>query len=606
MMVPTMSSESTLLPQEEPAALVHFLRRIALASAWVTLAIMGAIFLTQPQEPLRLGAPFALLLVLLWSYWLAARRLRKAAAVMVVGLWLVTTASVLMFAGVYSVNLLVYPYVIVLAGWLLGRRWVWAVTLGTSAVLLAVAGAQMAGVFTPTARVGPVTHLASTLPLLWVIAFLTITGRKLLQRSRRKSEEFAHQLQGQLHAVRLREEELALLMDTAPVGIVSHDRQRRVLRCNAHYAAYFGRSPKALEGLRLEEFASPQVLEIVQPLFDGLVQGKSFSRRLGFPALDGTGLLWTDVRAVPRMSDGVMTEALVVLLDVSPAVRAEEAVRSLNAELSDLLHKRTQDLERTQNHLDQSREELLRSEARATLSTLVAGVSHELGSPIGNSVLVASTLVERAQSLQAQVDSGKVSRSALVADLREVRESSDMLLRNLRRSQQLLLQFKQVSADQASEQRRRFDLHEVVDDTVASMQPTLRLQGHTVRVEVPLGIEMDSYPGAVGQVVINLVQNACLHAFAASQVGEVHIKAMQAGDSVALEVADNGRGMAPDEAQRAFEPFFSTKLGQGGTGLGLSIVHHLAQKTLGGRVSLHSAPQQGTCVALVLPRVAPA
>lgn len=599
-----MSGESTLLPQDDPSELVRFLQRISLASALVMVAVIGATVMAPKLEWQRLAAPLVLLVVLLCCYRLAARALRPAAILMVQALWWVNSASVVAFAGVYSVNVLVYPYVIALSGWLLGRRWVWGLTWASTAVLVGVAVAQMAGAYSPTPRSSAWIHLAFTLPILWVIAYLTLGGRRLLQRGRHRAHALAQQLRAQLLAVREHEAELRLLMDNVPVGIVAYDTQWRVRRCNAHYARYFRRMPSELTGLALDEFASPQVCEAVAPVRTALQRGEVFSGRLQIPDPRNGAPRWVDVRALARTQDGAAVETLSVVLDVTHTVQAEQEVHKLNAELQTLLQERTQDLQRAQDHLAQSREELVRAEARATLSTLVAGVSHELGSPIGNSVLVASTLAARAQSLRQQVDQGRVSRSGMVADLEVVRESSDILLRNLQRSQQLLLQFKQVSADQASERRRSFDLREVVDDTLAAMQPTLRQYGHQVHCDVAAGIVMDSYPGAVGQVLINLVHNAYVHAFIQDD-GQVHIHAGVQDGCVVLEVRDDGQGMAPEVVQRAFEPFFSTKLGQGGTGLGLSIVHHLAHKILGGSVTLHSVLGQGSVVQMRLPLQAP-
>ncbi|MGQ0709752.1 MAG: PAS domain-containing sensor histidine kinase [Rhodoferax sp.] len=605
MMAAIMSGESTLLPEDEPSALVRFLQRISLVTGVVTLAVMLATVLAPTMEWSRMAAPAVLLGLLAWCHQLAPRAVRRAAATMVLGLWAVTTASVVGFAGIYSVNVLVYPYIIVLAGWMLGRRWVWAVTLATSAVLVALAWAQMAGAFSPTPRASALINLAFVLPILWVIAYLTLGGRRMLQRGRKRSSDLARQLQAQLHAVRQHEAELRLLMDNAPVGIVAYDPAWRVTRCNAHYARYFRHAPAELTGQLFEQFAPDAVRQVVAPVRAALQRGEMFSGRLQVPDPRGGPGRWVDVRAVPRIEDGSVVETLSVILDVTHAVQAEQEVRKLNAELQNLLQERTQALRRTEDHLQQSREELVRSEARATLSTLVAGVSHELGSPIGNSVLVASTLAARAHGLRQQIEQGQVSRSSMRADLDVVQESSDILLRNLRRSQQLLMQFKQVSADQASERRRRFDLREVVDDTLAAMQPTLRQYGHRVECEVPSGIVLDSYPGAVGQLVINLVHNAYLHAFAQREGGLVHIGASVQDASVVLEVRDDGQGMESGVVQRAFEPFFSTKLDQGGTGLGLSIVHHLVHKTLGGSISLQSAPGQGSVVRMLLPLRAP-
>jgi len=179
------------------------------------------------------------------------------------------------------------------------------------------------------------------------------------------------------------------------------------------------------------------------------------------------------------------------------------------------------------------------------------------------------------------------------------------LQRNLQRAVDLLGDFRQVAADQASEQRRVFDLAEVVAEIVHTLSPSLKLHPHRVVVDIPAGIVMDSLPGPLGQIVINLVNNAYLHAFEGRSDGVLTIDAKQEGDQVLLRFADNGVGMSAELLEKLFVPFFSTKIGKGGTGLGMAIVQNLVAKTLGGRITVASAPGQGTRFDVVLPTTLP-
>ena len=276
-------------------------------------------------------------------------------------------------------------------------------------------------------------------------------------------------------------------------------------------------------------------------------------------------------------------------VDISAQKDAEARIRQLNASLEQRIH-----------------EEGTRSEARATLGTLIASVSHEMATPMGNCLMTASTLEDQARRFQALLDAGELRRSALAEFIAQVRTGNALLMRNLERSVALLKNFRQVAADQASEQRRTFDLRTVVHEVLHTITPSLKRVAHTVVAEVPEGIALDSYPGPLGQVLINLINNAYLHAFEGMPQGTVTLHAHASDQEVTLVCEDNGQGMAPEVLEKIFTPFFSTRIGDGGTGLGLAIVDALVKSPLGGRLDVQSTPRAGTRVTLTLPRVAPA
>ena len=189
--------------------------------------------------------------------------------------------------------------------------------------------------------------------------------------------------------------------------------------------------------------------------------------------------------------------------------------------------------------------------------------------------------------------------------MEQVTEGVALLQRNLERSVELLADFRQVAADQASEQRRSFDLAHAVNEILHTLNPSLKRHPHKVVVDIPEGITMDSLPGPLGQVVINLVNNAYLHGFDGRNNGVLTIQARQQGDQVEMAFVDNGVGMAPEHLAKLFVPFFSTKIGKGGTGLGMAIVRNLVGKMLGGRITVSSTLGEGTRFDMVLPCVLP-
>jgi signal transduction histidine kinase len=280
-------------------------------------------------------------------------------------------------------------------------------------------------------------------------------------------------------------------------------------------------------------------------------------------------------------------------------------VQDLNKKLEARVAQRTAELQRALEHLHQSQEELAHSAANATLSTMIAGVSHELGTPLGNSKMVASAMAEHARDMVRDMQGGLLTRSGLEQFMEQVTEGIVLLQRNLERSVELLADFSQVAADQASEQWRQFDLARTAREILHTLSPSLKRHPYQVVVDIPDGIAMDGLPGPLGQVFINLVNNAFLHAFDGRSNGVLTIEGRLDGGQVRLGFIDNGVGMAPEHLAKLFEPFFSTKIGKGGTGLGMAIVRNLVNKTLGGRITVASTLGEGTRFDIVLPRVLP-
>lgn len=303
------------------------------------------------------------------------------------------------------------------------------------------------------------------------------------------------------------------------------------------------------------------------------------------------------------MAEGLMV--ISTIRDISSRKQLEQHLAQHREQLETLIEERTQELQRAMQALLLSQEALTQSEAKATLSTLVASVTHELNTPISNCALTASTLQALTQEFQAVVARGQLKRSELSAFIAAIDSASELLQRGLLRAQELLQSFKQVAADQASEQRRSFDLADTLNEVIASIAPSLKKFPQRISLDIPTGIRMDSFPGALGQVVINLVNNAYLHGFENQSEGAVGISAEVLGEHLKLRIADNGVGMSKEHLGKLFEPYFSTKIGKGGTGLGMAIVRNLTTKTLGGTIEVQSTPGSGTTFDICLPLVVP-
>jgi signal transduction histidine kinase len=255
--------------------------------------------------------------------------------------------------------------------------------------------------------------------------------------------------------------------------------------------------------------------------------------------------------------------------------------------------------------LRDAQQQLVEREKLAALGSLVAGVAHELNTPIGNSLVIASTLEDKTAEMEILNNGNTLRRSDLRSFLDASREASTLLMRSLRNAAELVNSFKQVAVDQASAKRRQFNLHQASHEIVMTMKNQVRKAGHQIVVEMPDDIVMDSFPGPYGQVVINLINNALLHAFEdgeGGEGGEIRMWAMQLGsERVRIVFEDNGRGIPLEHQARIFDPFFTTKLGQGGNGLGLSITYNIVTSLLDGSIRVDSAVGVGTRFTMDLP-----
>jgi signal transduction histidine kinase len=257
-------------------------------------------------------------------------------------------------------------------------------------------------------------------------------------------------------------------------------------------------------------------------------------------------------------------------------------------------------------HASETQRYLIETERLAALGGLVAGVAHEISSPIGTSLTVASTLAHRSADFTDQIASGQVRRALLVDFADGCRGAAELLVANLQRAGGLIQSFKQVAVDRSSDDRRAFDLKLATEQVIASVRSRLLKSQSSLAIEMPSDITLDSYPGAYGQVLTNLIFNAVAHGFTDGAGGQMLIKARRLGmDQVEITFSDDGSGIPEEVQRRVFDPFFTTGRAQGSTGLGLYIVYNLVTQQLGGRIALVSAPGKGTSICMTLPLVAP-
>jgi len=281
-------------------------------------------------------------------------------------------------------------------------------------------------------------------------------------------------------------------------------------------------------------------------------------------------------------------------------------VLDLSRNLEQRVAKRTQHLEEALDQLRRTQDELVEAKKLSSLGSLVAGVSHELNTPIGNAMIAASALHDRLQALSKAAAGRSMSRSAMNEFIQVGLELGELVLHSTKRASELIASFKQVAIDGTSEARRSFDLGVALTDLVRAFGPMLKTQAWRIELDLPAGLLCDSYPGPLEQVLTNLIQNAERHAFAGRASGLLRITAEAQGERVCISVSDDGAGMSAETAARVFEPFFTTQFGKGGSGLGLSICRNIVTGLLGGSLTVSSQLGQGSRFVIEMPRKAPA
>jgi two-component system NtrC family sensor kinase len=269
---------------------------------------------------------------------------------------------------------------------------------------------------------------------------------------------------------------------------------------------------------------------------------------------------------------------------------------------------RAQDLSRSLADLRAAQTALVQREKMAALGDLVAGISHEVNTPLGVALTAVTHGLARVQDLVRDAESGQLTRGRLRAHGAETLEALGLAVQNLERSGALVRSFKQVAVDQASEEMRPVVLAELVADVLNSLRPMVRRARVSVEVEAPTGEPLDIAAGAFAQILTNLVQNACVHAYPAREdaagapdARRVRVHAEDLGGALRIAVADDGAGMEASVAARVFDPFFTTRRGSGGSGLGMHIVHNLVVHRFGGSIRVTSTPGAGTTFHLDLP-----
>ncbi|TIH17010.1 PAS domain S-box protein [Marinifilum sp. JC120] len=406
------------------------------------------------------------------------------------------------------------------------------------------------------------------------------------------------------------EARLRQIIDLLPQEIFANDLDGKFLLVNSIKAEKMGIPAGNITGKFLPEIISDPV-EVTRILEDDRMVIERNEKLLTEESYRDEKRIthWIETTRVPYTTAENNTPAILTISsNISRIKEVEQELKSLNKELVERVTMRTTELEnantallKSMDELRQTQDKLVETEKMASLGELVAGVAHEINTPLGISVTSASFIIELTENLQNNFESGTMKKSDLEKFLNTGSEALDNIMKNLKRSATLISNFKQLAVDQASDDIRQVNLHEYIQGILLSLKPKFKEYKHELTVDCPKGMEVNISPGSLMQVITNIITNSLTHAFPDMETGQISITAERSGKGVKLIFADNGIGMGTEQVQKVFEPFYTTARSSGNTGLGMHLVYNLVTRALNGTIECSSNPGEGTSYEIWFP-----
>ncbi|MFN6263987.1 MAG: ATP-binding protein [Chromatiaceae bacterium] len=316
----------------------------------------------------------------------------------------------------------------------------------------------------------------------------------------------------------------------------------------------------------------------------------------------------TDIEELQMLGRAVNNMLERIEQQINKLQQAEQEIRHLNQGLEAKINERTvalkssnQDLLNTLETLHQYQNQIVETEKMASLGQMVAGVAHEVNTPIGLGVTASTLMQDKLTDIQKAFDDKKLTSNQLSKFLSESKENLGIIYRNLERAASLIRSFKQVAVDQSNENRRQFNMLQLMNEVLLSLRPNLKKTQHQVLVECDPQLEIDSKPGPINQILINLIMNSLIHAFEHTDHGTINITVKVEQNRCQIRYKDNGSGVPEHIKKRIFDPFVTTKRGEGGSGLGMHLVYNLVTQALNGKISLESSLGEGVDILFDFP-----
>ncbi len=322
--------------------------------------------------------------------------------------------------------------------------------------------------------------------------------------------------------------------------------------------------------------------------------------------ISGTGVLDDALEAVRLGAWDYLVKPLYSLNTLLQAVeKALDRARLLaeNEAYQKSLERQTRELQKEIEDRKKTEKKLIQSEKMAALGDLVAGLAHEINTPLGIGVTGISFLKDATTSFQKLFRAGNAKKSDLERFLEDCHEACEVTLTDLERVAQLVASFKQIAVDQSRDGRRVFDMKQYIEEILFSLYPKTKKTKHAIKVNCQEKLMIDSFPGAFSQILTNLIMNSLLHGFEDKERGQIDITVERDNSSIIIRYEDNGKGLTDAQKNKIYHPFYTTKRGAGGSGLGMHVVYNLVTEKLGGEIQCESVLNNGILFTLTVPGV---
>jgi PAS domain S-box-containing protein len=451
----------------------------------------------------------------------------------------------------------------------------------------------VAGAFTPD-RIAVLEHLASQAAISLENASLYAELQQHQAHLRDLVDKRTAELVRQKERLNQTLTELVLILNNASLGICTvtlTPNGRSLRRVNRSFEAMLGYERGELEGKNPRTIhLDDQEYEHFSTVYESVLQtGQNYRGEQRYRRKDGQTVIVSIVGSAIDPND-LAKGTIWLIEDITERKQAEKALADTN-----------QELVKTLEVLRSAQEELVESEKLASLGSVVAGVAHEVNTPLGVGVTAASLIKAETRNLARKYNDNSLRRTDLASYIETATQSSEILENNLSRAAELIRSFKQVAVDQSTEDVRSIELGSYLNDIVSSLKPALRKAGHVISVTSPNHLWLETTPSAIWQIISNLVMNSIFHAYDPGQHGTLSVVVEERAKDISVTYSDDGKGMSAEVKRHIFEPFFTTSRGHGGSGLGLSIVYNLVTKTLGGSISCKSTLGAGSRFIILLP-----
>ncbi len=458
-------------------------------------------------------------------------------------------------------------------------------------------------------------HLQINILGILMVAFVVAVNFILIYSRKKAVQNSARRLEA---LVKKRNDELALSETRYQAVFQSVNdalfivEKNTIINFNKKALSMFGYSEKEL--LKLSPY---DISALSREDSDGNMETlRSYVRK----ALSGTpqAFEWTQIRKDKSRFESELSLSAVVMesrkmlvsvvRDITRRKKNEKEIMNLNSDLENRVRQRTAELENANSALSDSLDELrktqkslVEAEKMASLGVLVAGIAHEINTPVGVGVTAASHLKEQTALILKRFTEGNMRKSELEEYIGIADESANVILENLDRASGHIKSFKNVAVDQASSEIRKFNLKEYISDIIISLNPVIKKTEHVISLEGDDFIEVETAAGAVSQIFTNLIMNSLKHGFEGIKKGSIVINLSKKKGFAVINYKDNGVGMEKDVLLKLFDPFFTTRRGSGGSGLGMHIVYNLVTQSLGGEIKCQSSLGKGTEILIKFP-----